>query len=398
MVDPIQADAEAFRRTMEAFQVPTPTPHVHQATLTGTPGPAGTLQIIPALIEVMRAVTHVGKDGYNEQQRYNFRGIDGVMNAVGPAARQHGVLAVPHRVDITYRDAMTTGQQPRPTREVVAKVTYRFYAADGSYIEAIVPGESLDQSDKGSAKAMSVALRIAWLQILTLPTQEPTTDHDGHYHTRAGNPGLSQFERQTGLALLRVPLPGERAAAGADMMRAALAQAIDFKACIDEHAAWLTPTDGDESPTWGDLFAVRIAAEVEAIDTAAEGAALFATLKAAQLLDLEYEGKRMVQLMKERSQAIKDRNAAALNTITQQVLNATTEEELLGPVIDSVTKAHALERLTAAEHQQLLQLIGERCNRLQAQGVERQELPTAEPPGQLGDHSDALMYESEDTK
>ena len=57
-------------------------------------------------------------------------------------------------------------------------------AEDGSQVHAVTPGESLDTSDKGTAKAMSVAYRIALLQIFALPTQEPTTDPDSEYHTR----------------------------------------------------------------------------------------------------------------------------------------------------------------------------------------------------------------------
>ncbi|STD70275.1 ERF family protein [Corynebacterium renale] len=40
-----------------------------------------------ALARVMADVKAVGKSGYNSHQNYNFRGIDGVMNGVGPALR-----------------------------------------------------------------------------------------------------------------------------------------------------------------------------------------------------------------------------------------------------------------------------------------------------------------------
>ena len=49
-----------------------------------------------ALAAVMNDVTHVGKEGKNSAQAYSFRGIDGVLNAVGPAFRRHGVIALPH--------------------------------------------------------------------------------------------------------------------------------------------------------------------------------------------------------------------------------------------------------------------------------------------------------------
>lgn len=348
------------------------------APLVAVPGPAGTSKIFPALIAVMQEVSHVSKDGRNLEQKYAFRGVDGVMNAVGPAVRKHGVLAVPHKIDMKYRDARTT--KDNPTREVIAKIIYRFYAEDGSYIEAEVPGESLDQSDKGSAKAMSVALRIVWLQILTLPTQEPTTDHDGHYHTRGGEPRMSQFERDAGSAFLAIPPAEVRAATGPAQMLAAFQQALDFRACLEEHAAWLTPTNGDESPTWEELFTARVAAEIEAADTDAQGKALWDLLKAAQL-DMEHDGKRFSQLIWERAAALKERNAKALDTVTEQILTAQLDELTAADSapLNSVQAAQALGRITEQQANELLQLARERVNKL-----ERERDTTADAEHEAG--------------
>ena len=48
-----------------------------------------------SLVEVMREISHVGKKERNQAQGFNFRGIDAVVNAVGPALRKHGVLVAP---------------------------------------------------------------------------------------------------------------------------------------------------------------------------------------------------------------------------------------------------------------------------------------------------------------
>lgn len=378
----VSLEADAFINAMRTVVPPLPA-FIEPAPMRVEPGPSGTLQILPAIIAVMQDVTHVGKSGYNEQQKYNFRGIDGVMNAVGPAVRKHGVIAVPHKVEIKYRDTLTTGKDPRPTREVTSLVTFRFYAADGSFIEAQAPGESLDQSDKGSAKAMSVALRIIWLQMLTLPTQEPTTDHDGQYLTRTADTRMTQFERDTGLAMLAVPTGLQREAAGGGMLAAAFSQALAFKACLDEHSAWDLPTDGDESPTWGEKFTGRVAAEIEATDTGAEVNQLWNTLKAAQL-DLQHDGKRFTQLLKERGQAIKERNVAALNTITQQVLTSNLDnlEGDNSPVLHSINEAYDLGRLTLDEWKQLRALLQERRDKLTAEA----NMPQA-APGPEGDQA-----------
>lgn len=124
-----------------------------------------------ALARVMRDVSHVGKSGRNEHDGYDFRGIDATVNALGPAMRRHGVLPMPVATASAYRDVTTS--QGKPSREVTVTVTYRFIGPAGDHLDVEVPGESMDRGDKGTAKAMSVALRIALLQTFALPTTEP---------------------------------------------------------------------------------------------------------------------------------------------------------------------------------------------------------------------------------
>lgn len=128
-----------------------------------------------AVARVMAEVRGVGKHDRNQAQNFNFRGIDAVMNAVGPALRNHGVIVMPSLLDATYRDVQTsTG---KPTREITVRVKYTFVGPKGDFLTTTVPGEAMDSGDKGTAKAMSVAMRIALLQALCLPTDEPDPDH-----------------------------------------------------------------------------------------------------------------------------------------------------------------------------------------------------------------------------
>lgn len=130
--------------------------------------------VVEALTAVMADVQAIRKGDKNSQQGYSFRGIDAVMNAVGPAFRKHGVVCLPVETRTTYRDVQTT--TGKPAREVTAVVTYRFYGPAGDYIEAQAPGESMDSGDKGTPKAMSVAYRTLLLQALTVPTDDPEPD------------------------------------------------------------------------------------------------------------------------------------------------------------------------------------------------------------------------------
>ncbi len=133
---------------------------------------------------VMRDVAGLGKHQQNTHQKFNFRGIDAVMNAVGPALRDHSVIVLPVGVESTVRDVQTT--QGKASREVVALVTYRIIGPAGDHFEGQAPGESMDSGDKATPKAMSVAFRTFLLQALCLPTDEP--DPDSQSHDRAAGP------------------------------------------------------------------------------------------------------------------------------------------------------------------------------------------------------------------
>lgn len=127
-----------------------------------------------ALSKVMGDVQAVKKDSKNQAQRFNFRGIDAVMNAVGPALRKYGVTILPEDVDV-HRSNGTTANG-KQTAEVVVKVTYRVYGPGGDSIHGKVAAEAMDFGDKAIAKAMSVAYRTFLLQALTIPTDDPDPD------------------------------------------------------------------------------------------------------------------------------------------------------------------------------------------------------------------------------
>ncbi len=134
-----------------------------------------------ALSAVMGDVQAVGKTGRNTQQNYNFRGIDAVVNAVGPALREHGVIVLPRLLRHAAEQYQTSrGAQMKC---VTVEVEFTFVGPDGSTLVCSVAGESADSGDKATPKAHSVAYRTALLQALCIPTDEP--DPDAHSHERA---------------------------------------------------------------------------------------------------------------------------------------------------------------------------------------------------------------------
>lgn len=146
--------------------------------------------VVQAFAAVMAEVQAVGKDGTNTSQNYNFRGIDGVVNAVGPALRKHGVVILPRLTKANYRD-VEVGRNRTLMREVTVEVEYVIHGPAGDEIVGgPVPGESMDSGDKGTAKAMSVAYRTFLLQALTIPTHQPDPDTESYERSEAPVPGF----------------------------------------------------------------------------------------------------------------------------------------------------------------------------------------------------------------
>lgn len=136
--------------------------------------PGKIYQLIP---RVMAEVGAIEKARRNEQQKYQFRGIDDVFAAFQPVLARHQIFYVPEVVqkDVTERESSSN----RTLIYTTLTVAYTFYAPDGSNIRAVVVGEAMDSGDKSSNKAMSAALKYALLQIFCVPT-EANEDADAH--------------------------------------------------------------------------------------------------------------------------------------------------------------------------------------------------------------------------
>lgn len=126
--------------------------------------------IYKKIIEVMADINAIGKDRRNQQQGFQFRGIDDVMNELHGSLAKCGVFVLPTVLEETRTTGKTkSGGDMFYTR---LKINFRFYAEDGSHVDAVVIGEAMDTGDKASNKALSIGLKYAMLQVFCIPTED----------------------------------------------------------------------------------------------------------------------------------------------------------------------------------------------------------------------------------
>lgn len=137
---------------------------------------AETGNINVALAAIMAEAKALGKDSRNQQQGFNFRGIDAVMNHLHPLFAKHGVLVLPEVLEERTEERQTKSGGHLLYR--ILKVRFAFMAPDGSSVTSVMIGEGMDSGDKAANKAMAVALKYALTQMLLLPYDEVDPDAD----------------------------------------------------------------------------------------------------------------------------------------------------------------------------------------------------------------------------
>lgn len=122
----------------------------------------------------------IAKGRRNQQQGYNFRGIDEVYAALSPLLARHGLVIVPRVVsrECVERQSAKGGA----LFNVTVHAEFDFVSADdGSIHTASTYGEAMDSADKATNKAMSAAYKYAAFMTFAIPT-EGDNDADATTH------------------------------------------------------------------------------------------------------------------------------------------------------------------------------------------------------------------------
>lgn len=152
------------------------------------------------LARILGELPAIGKDAFNEQQRFHYRSHDDVLNALNPLLAKYGVFVVP--------EVKKRIQGERKTRsgglmyEVNLLVQYSFYAAGGGDpIVASAWGEGTDSGDKSTNKAMTMAFKNVLAQVFAVSTADTLdSDSDSPEETVGRTSGRPRAMQQSKLA------------------------------------------------------------------------------------------------------------------------------------------------------------------------------------------------------
>lgn len=121
----------------------------------------------------------VGKDGWNPAQKFKFRGVDAIAAASKKVFEQLDIFVAPYMRFVPDVPQPLKANGDLNGHRVIIEATYRFYAPDGSYVEAQTIGEGVDSYDKATNKAMSAAFKYALMQVLCIGDPEDDGDASG---------------------------------------------------------------------------------------------------------------------------------------------------------------------------------------------------------------------------
>jgi len=128
----------------------------------------------------------ISKGRKNQQQGYDFRGIDDVYNALAPIMSRHGLVVLPRCLS---RESIERQNRSGGTLfYVVVECEFDFVSShDKSHHTIKTYGEAMDSGDKATNKAMSAAYKYACMQAFCIPT-EGDNDADSTTHQVAPKP------------------------------------------------------------------------------------------------------------------------------------------------------------------------------------------------------------------
>lgn len=134
------------------------------------------LSVWEAIAEVTRRIGHIAKDKSTESgERYRYRGIDDVFEALHPLLGDVGLVIMPGRM-IEHRRETRATSKGGTLNVAMVRVRYRLLGPDGTHTSGEAWGEAHDSGDKATQKALSQAYKSYALQLFSIPTEASAAD------------------------------------------------------------------------------------------------------------------------------------------------------------------------------------------------------------------------------
>lgn len=137
--------------------------------------------VVVLLAEVLAELPAIGKDGSASGLTYNFRQVDDIVNETKPLFAKKGIVPVPRALSRIGEERFTRGGAALYVTHL--EVAYRFYGPRGDFVEAVVWGEGMDNFDKATSKALTMAYKSCLIQIFNIATGDPDPDASLHEET-----------------------------------------------------------------------------------------------------------------------------------------------------------------------------------------------------------------------
>lgn len=141
------------------------------------------MQVYKAIASVMGdlAKTGIAKDQTNTFDKYKFRGIDAVYNALAPLLAKHGLVILPRVLERHSEERASNNGNA--LFYITVKAEFDMVSSeDGSKHTLCAYGEAMDRGDKATNKAMTAAYKYAMFEAFCIPT-EGSEDADNESHT-----------------------------------------------------------------------------------------------------------------------------------------------------------------------------------------------------------------------
>lgn len=225
-----------------------------QATAVSAPSAPKVSVVYHAISAVQAELAHegIGKERENTQQKFRFRGVDDLYNAMTPLLAKYNLLILPRVTSLVQTERKTKEGYALHHALLKIEVTFLSLVDDSRYVVPDWPGEAMDSGDKVIGKAISYALKSLCFATFQIPTEgDSDPDQTTHPPTMAAKPpadkkssgkpagGKASKTVQQRLADAKAAVDAALDAGDREKVKGLVAFAVNHKDGLGEHAVHL---------------------------------------------------------------------------------------------------------------------------------------------------------------